>query len=771
MITIAIDEQGDFNFLNLNGNPDTNNKNAQFIAGIVYDDLDDPQDANFERQRLDRFFRAVAKDYSYSYPESFYTKIKGFVTKTSEPNLPEDIEELNLLDLSAEKETNKPNPYAEKFTVTDKEKAKYTDAVSAALPEFFEHGTYFGKELIPVPRKGYYSIAVMLKSQKGKRMFLDEGAGMLINDDIGSNLYWHMVDSTLARLVFHNPYHLDVKRVEFNLPTRITEVNQENVLKLEEFRVLGYKDYTFPRGKKPDSTKDYFQVVNEFTYRAALDRRVIDYDRLDIDIKTFKALSINYSAKGIKETEKYAFLYLANFLCGYFRRYGALNTSLSDMKRFKEFKDLIDELNGRAPNLLFTYDDIDDLFEKAMVAYERKHYVEALEYIYDGKHSDSYFADYYSDEWFPHIEELIHGEMDLRGIERAIQDLSYYAEAVNCNADKLLYLFEHLEQLVLNLENKQMLDGHVAYTFYDAGMTAFNHVGNSKLAAYCFNKCQELSKYVPLETYLLTLKRRVVSLTDEYRYNDAVEIAERIVNMEERIQCLRAELEGKAAKPSISLGQAYSQLGQVYAYLQRSEAEENFRNALAIFDDKSADAYRTQSYLLHYYIEVGDKKSYEELAYHYFGECSELNDQLSYIVSLSEEEHDVQALAYALFVYVKAVYVLYKNHIDNTFIVQLKAAEKEIKRTNPVHNHPWELIYTYLSFIALEVKENPIALVWRDKIKNSIINPGNSIQCSILYGLVQFHEKIGDTQQAQLYRKQLVAKGIDVRTAMTYMNR
>ena len=64
MITIAIDEQGDFNFLNLNGNPDTNNKNAQFIAGIVYDDLDDPQDANFERQRLDRFFRAVAKDYS-----------------------------------------------------------------------------------------------------------------------------------------------------------------------------------------------------------------------------------------------------------------------------------------------------------------------------------------------------------------------------------------------------------------------------------------------------------------------------------------------------------------------------------------------------------------------------------------------------------------------------------------------------------------------------------------------------------------------------------
>ena len=81
------------------------------------------------------------------------------------------------------------------------------------------------------------------------------------------------------------------------------------------------------------------------------------------------------------------------------------------------------------------------------------------------------------------------------------------------------------------------------------------------------------------------------------------------------------------------------------------------------------------------------------------------------------------------------------------------------------------MIYTYLSLIAIEAKENTIALVWRDKIKNSIVNPGNSIQCSILYGLVQFHEKFGDAQQAQLYRKQLVAKGIDVRAAMTYMSR
>ena len=57
MITIAIDEYGDFNFLGLKND---DRQNVQFIAGIVYNDMDDPQDANFERQRLDGFFRIIA---------------------------------------------------------------------------------------------------------------------------------------------------------------------------------------------------------------------------------------------------------------------------------------------------------------------------------------------------------------------------------------------------------------------------------------------------------------------------------------------------------------------------------------------------------------------------------------------------------------------------------------------------------------------------------------------------------------------------------------
>ena len=55
---------------------------------------------------------------------------------------------------------------------------------------------------------------------------------------------------------------------------------------------------------------------------------------------------------------------------------------------------------------------------------------------------------------------------------------------------------------------------------------------------------------------------------------------------------------------AISLGQAYSQLGQVYAYLKREEAESYFMKALSIFQEGTDDYYRTLSYLLHYYIDA-----------------------------------------------------------------------------------------------------------------------------------------------------------------------
>ena len=768
MITIAIDEYGDFNFLKPNSKNTDNKKNVLYISGIVYNDLDDSQDANFERQRLDRFFRVIADKENVSYPEAFYSKQKGEVSESNSDDLPTETMYLNMLD--SEEENSEENSYAAKKTVYISEKAKYKRAIAAALPEFFAHGTYNGEELVPVPRRGFYSIAVMLKSEKGKSMFNDEQTGVLSHDDTVSNLYWHMADATVSRLVFHNPYNLDVNRVQFDLPTRITEVAADNPIKIEEFKALGFKEYVFPRGTKPNPHKVYFQVANEFNYRAALELKSVDYNRLNMDIKTFKALSINYDAKGRLETEKYAFLYLANFLCGHFSFYGKLHTLVSDMSRFEAIRKLTDELNGSAPNLLFVYDDVDINYEQAMIEFCRQNYVAALSHLYDGAHGESNFAEFYRTEWFPHIEELIHGEMDVRGIERAIQDLAYYADDTNCNANKLVYMFKHLEQLVISLENQELLDGRIAYAFYDTGMTAFNHVGDNSLAEYCFLECRHWSRYVPIEDYLLTLKRHVVSF-DCYLYKDALQASRDIVSMEEHIQTLRAKLYGSDIGASISLGQAYSQLGQVYAYLQDPDAEKFFKNALSIFDDTSSDAYRTQSYLLHYYIEVGDKASYEQLAVDYFGGNHTLADQLSYIQSLPEQEVHVQSMAFALYVYVKALYVLYRDDIGAFITNQLHRIEQDIRKAVLINSHPWELIYTYLSLIALQAGNNPLAIVWRDKIKNAVYNPGKPITHRMIYGLMRFYEQVNDTKTAQNYREKLIKDNVDIEQYMTYMNR
>lgn len=769
MITIAIDEYGDFNFLKPNSKNTDNKKNVLYISGIIYNDLDDSQDANFERQRLDRFFRVIADKENVSYPEAFYSKRKGEVSEIDSDALPTETMDLNMLD--SEDEHAEENPYAAKKTVYISEKAKYKRAIATALPEFFAHGTYNGEELIPVPRKGFYSLAVMFKSEKGKSMFNDEQTGVLSHDDTVSNLYWHMADATVSRLVFHNPYNLDVNRVQFELPTRITEVAVDNPIKIEEFKALGFKEYVFPRGTKPNPHKVYFQVANEFNYRAALDRKSIDYNRLNMDIKTFKALSIKYDAKGYLETEKYAFLYLANFLCGHFSYHGKLHTLVSDTSRFDAIRKLTDELNGSAPNLLFVYDDVDINYEQAMIEFCRQNYVAALSSLYDGAHGDSNFSEYYRTEWFPHIEELIHGEMDVRGIERAIQDLAYYANNTNCNANKLAYMFKHLEQLVISLENQELLDGRIAYAFYDTGMTAFNYVGDNSLAEYCFLECRHWSRYVPIEDYLLTLKRHVVSFVDCYLYKDALQVSRDIISMEEHIQTLRAKLYGSDISASISLGQAYSQLGQVYAYLQDPDAEKFFKNALSIFDDKSSDAYRTQSYLLHYYIEVGDKISYEQLAVDYFGGNHTLAEQLSYIQSLPEQEVHVQSMAFALYVYVKALYVLYRDDIDTFITNQLRRIEQDIRQTVLINSHPWELIYTYLALIALQAGNNPLAIVWRDKINNAVYNPGKPIKHRMIYGLMRFYEQVNDVKTAQNYRGKLIKENVDIEQYMTYMNR
>ena len=103
MITIALDENGDFEGFQQFGQPE-----PLFIAGIVYDDKGHENDAWNEMQRLDDYFRAVASTVKCHYPIDLHVNHQG------------------------------TNGYNVKRMKTE---------LQATLPEFFQQGTYQNKKI------------------------------------------------------------------------------------------------------------------------------------------------------------------------------------------------------------------------------------------------------------------------------------------------------------------------------------------------------------------------------------------------------------------------------------------------------------------------------------------------------------------------------------------------------------------------------------------------------------------------------------------------
>ena len=178
MLTIALNEYGDFHHL---GQKENSLKHIHFIAGIVYDDEGSEQDLRNEQIRLDRFFRAVAEASNSDYPQGFFGDTKV-----------DDVERATEIGVNPQNKSQ-----------IRRNMKRYRDALDAALPEFLADGTYKGRNLVEMPRVGHYAITLMLKSEAGKTQFLQPYMSELLHDGVASNLYWHMADSLVSRLVLH----------------------------------------------------------------------------------------------------------------------------------------------------------------------------------------------------------------------------------------------------------------------------------------------------------------------------------------------------------------------------------------------------------------------------------------------------------------------------------------------------------------------------------------------------------------------------------------
>lgn len=713
MITIALDENGDFEGLNRDGDE------ATFLAGLLYDDNGDEMDTENERERIIAYYQHVCAKAGGYFPSSLHINHAGnnggYVAKTKEE-------------------------------------------VGASLGEFLRNGTYQKKALTRFPRRGKYMLFMQIKSNQGKHSLQGKDLCKLVKDDFASNLYMHMAEDVVSRLIFHNPHRPDIRKVHFDLPTRMVVLDNTQHEKIEEYRQLGYKDYKFGEEEPSEGNKKtYLQIANDNNYRAAISREILTEGRTDIEVDRMSVNSIYYGPANDKKTKRMAFLYMADSICSLLNRNRTGNSPVDWLDCFAE---RAHDLNGSSQNLFFAYDDVDVLFDQSWRAYEHGDYFTALRLSFEAKKSPSKFAAFYQKYWFPLLEDALRRHAERDALVSSLTRFQQYSYSENLQQDCLIYIFEKLRDTVETRLAEDRLDKAAAFKFYDAGFSACNHTGHSEIAGKCFEKCKELASAVDIEMYLRTLNKYSVWRNDVLDFEAAKEAAEIIVIYADELRQMRGKLFHNEAAGSVTYGRALSQCGQAYAFLKDTQAEESFVEALGHFDKSSADYFITLSYLLHYYIEQGDAAKYDKYAVIYFGGQNDVQKQFDFLMKVGQGDKPRFTLKFAFFVFLKGLCKLHRDKIKGSLRTDLLEIEKTFRRyhaEDQINGHPWEIIYKYLAILAYQQGKKETAADYMKKSAAIIQNGGPIIDAIVANGQREF-AMLSHDQEAQDQAQQNVIK-------------
>ena len=704
MLTISLDEYGDFEGAYKDNGP-------VFIAGIIYDDAGNENDSRIERKRIRAYYERVIED-----------------ARTDGPMAAEFVFPKAL-------HSNSDRTRNSLVVGPVKEKVKQT------LSEFIKEGTYQGEKLLDlskpgekrsfVKRQGRYHIFSIIKSAEGMSRLLGEHVSSLAKDDYASNLYFHMADLVVKRLLFSNPIISQVSKVTLDLATRSSaDLKSDDALAIE-YAKLGYKEN---KTDADDGTR-YYELTNPDMYRTAIAQEIIRSNDLKLVIDDFNVRSISY-----QNARKMEFLYMADSICS------ILSRSIPE-NRPQSWVDCIDEaayeITGENENLIFAYDEIDLLYEQAYARYRDKDYHGALSTCYEINKHKGDIARHYKDKWVSRLENGISTSTDERAFYRAIYDLQKTVMSNRLDQDKCLYIFKVLEELSFVIEGQF----HTAeareslYDLYDIGVSAYCHIGDSKNAEAYYDKCKERASWVSLEKYLATRNKMVVFLCDIFDLNRAQNIAEENIAYQELIDELRKDihLTGSGEMENAALGKAYSQKAQVLAFKRDPAAEELFHKAMALFQKGSANYFITQSYLLQFYLDMGLTEEYCKESEEFFGGNKNLQKQLKYIVAEGSKKDPLINAKYALYIYVRALYrVRLKEMTESTWNelqkFETKFAKKIGKRGWKLTGHPAEIILKYYVLIAASRGETEKELQYFERLHNCLENAGATEEAIIMYG-------------------------------------
>lgn len=702
MYTLSLDEYGNFEKKDGKETP-------VLIAGAIYDDCGEQYEDNVERKRIKAYYEAVIGDVkskkgfsAVKYPRSLHVS-----TGTDE--------DLKLVGAVKRK-------------------------ISDTLGEFLKSGTYKGKMLslnkggkneTLEKRKGKYFVYTIIKSSDGKSRALRANAGTLLADGTASNLYLNMISEVLDRCMFNTTYAKDKSEFALDLATRTTATLNRSDGSVAEYTDLGYngvkKDYKKNDIKTADDKLGvYFTLTNDDVFRSMIGQKMTDDNPGEMRLNRINVKSITYS----QEEKKQEFLFLADSICS------VLSFELD--KKLKTSDEWLLELDGRMDTLipkerqlLYGYDDVDTVFSDILKKYHLKDYYGALDTMNGAAKMDSEFSRFYKERWFHFIEAGIISDSDPNTLRRAVNTLYDSQKTNRYDQDKGLYIGRILERQAENVKvNLPMRESrYVFFRLYECLMVAYCHLGDCINAEKYYGKLSSYAYSATVEDYLRARNLIVVCMMDSFRWEGALNLAKKNLVDSGEYRSVKKNISGEFnVGTDIEVAKAESTMGQVYALLGKEDAGTHFNAALGYFEVRNADYYITQSYLLHYYLDVGLYEKYDAEAKSYFGNKKTDMDRLRYIFDEGLRDDPIFNYKFALYVFIKGLYLRGSKKISQecwTFLADIEENINESYKDRLYHpfylfNHPCELICKYLMLIALERGDDKTAENYREKSAVSI---------------------------------------------------
>lgn len=699
MITIALDEKGEFERAQ-------DNSEATYIAGMIYDDNGDENDTKNEMLRLSSFFRKACLLVGAKYPKDMH--VSGYNHASV---------------------------------------ARVKEQIRAGLPEFIQKGTFQGEEIVlpeggTAVRTGTYHFFAIVKSSEGKKELLGPSVSALVKDDFASNLYLHMAEEVICRVLFQNPVIRDVNKVRIDLATRRVVLTGEDKNRASEYAQLNYREVDQEYRVAEESRE--FVLTTPDVYRTAIEREMMNAEQTHVQVESIKTRSISYYPKN---PEKMAFLHLADIICSHM---GYKMQGTTPREWLDEIVERLDCITGTDNNLVFAYDSIDGYYERALNQYQAGDYYKTLSIVYDALHIDSECTDYYRDKWFHKLITDMEVTCDCSLFTMAVRKLAAASRNNNVNIDRMKYILDQLLEMETNVKFPSGEDKVVLYDLYNTAARILNQSGLSEQAEGYLQKAKQYHQYIGVEQLLSSRNKQVVASCDQFNYETAKLLVKENLECYDMIFQVRKQLTSEADVQGIGYAIALSQAGQVYSYLRREKAEQYFLKALEEFEENTPNYMITLSYLLHHYLDMKNQVQFEKyMAIYMYGEMDLEKQLISSILENGAGRDTLKSLKYFMYLYVKSLYVFYMDQISEPLLKKLLDIRKTFEKTLPdavlqMCGHPWQLIYKYLAFIAYDKGHRDIAEGYMRAIEMAVGEYDDILKAMIDFGRAEYAHLMGN---------------------------